>query len=258
MRFSHEHVWAEHNHFSDGFGLFLPTVSWESPIFVVYHKSFNVFSIRIALITTTNVLTFNVFRFMFIIDMFLYMPSLNKLFWLSDSFFRTTSECFYSNVLFRSLFLILLISALVATLYYCNFMLSGVSGVFQECAVCHKSFKMLSTHIALSPTCEQVYATTGQQDDIPPDAGGESNVPTRRSSTRNTRRLVSLNSLPRTTNGPVDVQLPSGDASVGIGITIQQQEDVHNHIEDHYEDGGFASLDEHLPWSDDDADTSLD
>jgi Plavaka transposase len=139
-------------------------------------------------------------------------------------------------------------------------MSSGVSGVFHECAGCHKSFKRLSTHIALTPTCSQVYATTGQQDDIPPDAGGESNVPTRRSSTRRTR-LDSLNSLPRTTNAPVmcnDVQLPSGDASVGIGITIQQQEDVHNHIEDHYENGGFASLDEHLPWSDDDADTSLD
>ena len=35
-------------------------------------------------------------------------------------------------------------------------MSSGVSGVFQECDGCHKSFKRLSTHIALSPTCEQV------------------------------------------------------------------------------------------------------
>jgi hypothetical protein len=47
-------------------------------------------------------------------------------------------------------------------------MSSGVSVVFQECAGCHKSFKRLATHIAQSPTCEQVYATC--QEDIPPDA----------------------------------------------------------------------------------------
>ena len=52
-----------------------------------------------------------------------------------------------------------------------------------------------------------------------------------------------ISSLPHTTNGPVtcnDVQLPSGNASIGIGITIQQQEDIHNHIEEHQENGGFA------------------
>ena len=96
------------------------------------------------------------------------------------------------------------------------------------------------------------------QDDIPPN-GGESNVSTRLSSTRSTR-WVSSNFLPRTaTNGPVtcnDVSLPSGDASAGMGSTIQQQEHIHDDIEEDHEDGGFASLDDPLSWSDEDADTT--
>ena len=137
-------------------------------------------------------------------------------------------------------------------------MSSGVSGVLHECAGCHKSFKRLASHIVQSPMCEQVYVTC--QDDIPPD-GGESNVSTGLSSTRSTR-WVSSNVLPCTvTRGPVtcnDVPLPSGDASAGMGSTIQQQEHIHDNIEEDHEDGGFASLDDPLPWSDEDADTSFD
>ena len=94
-------------------------------------------------------------------------------------------------------------------------MSSGVSGVFHECAGCHRMFKRLASHIVQSPMCQQVYVTC--QDDVPPD-GGESDVSTGLSSRRSTR-WVSSNLLPRTagsTNGPVtcnDVSLPSGDAS---------------------------------------------
>ena len=136
-------------------------------------------------------------------------------------------------------------------------MSSGVSGVFQKCAGCHKSFKRLASHIAQSPTYEQVYATC--QEDISPNAG-ESNMSTQCSSTRRTR-WVSSNSLPCTTNGAGvicnDVPLFSGKASAGIGSTIQQQEQVHNDSDQHDEDCGFASLDDGHPLSKKDADTSF-
>ena len=101
------------------------------------------------------------------------------------------------------------------------------------------------------------------QDDIPPDGGVSSNVSTRLFSTRSTR-WVSSNVLPRTaTNGPVtcnDVPLPSGNASAGMGSTFQQQEHIHDDIEEdqHKYGAGFASFDDPLPWSNKDADTSFD
>ena len=91
--------------------------------------------------------------------------------------------------------------------------------------------KRLATHIAQSPTCEQVCVTCPE--DIPPNAG-KSNMLTQRSSTRRTR-WVSSNLLPCTTNaGAVicnDVPLFSGEASAGICSTIKQQEQVHNDSE---------------------------
>jgi hypothetical protein len=54
-----------------------------------------------------------------------------------------------------------------------------------------------------------------------------------------------------------DVPLFSGEALAGIGNTIQQQEQVHNDSEQHDEDCGFASLDDPLPSSNNDADTSF-
>jgi hypothetical protein len=118
-------------------------------------------------------------------------------------------------------------------------MSSGVSGVFQECTGCHKSFNRLATHIAQSPTCEQVYATC--QKDIPPDAGKSNTMSTQRYSTRR-MRWVSSNLLPRTSSGAVicnNVPLFSGDVSAGIDSTIQQQVQVHNNSEQHDEDCGL-------------------
>jgi hypothetical protein len=101
-------------------------------------------------------------------------------------------------------------------IYSCIIMSSGVSGVFHECAGCHRMFKRLATsHIVQCPMCQQVYVTC--QDDIPPD-GGESNVSTGLSSRRSTRWLSST-LLPRTAgsmNGLGscnDVRLPPRDAS---------------------------------------------
>ena len=49
----------------------------------------------------------------------------------------------------------------------------------------------------------------------------------------------------------------SGNASAGIGSTIQQQEQVHNDSKQHDKDCGFVSLDDPLPLSNKDADTSF-
>ena len=135
-------------------------------------------------------------------------------------------------------------------------MSSGLSsGAFEQCAGCHKSFKRLATHIVQSSICEQVYLT--RQDDIRPD-GGESDAPTRRSSTRSTRWVSSNNSLPPTIGSVTcnDVPSASGDASSGKASTIQAEHILDEIEEDH--DNGFPSLDDHGPWNNKESDTPVD
>ena len=131
-----------------------------------------------------------------------HVPFVNKHCYLWILFSLSTIVGLYFTILFRCHILILLIEVLYYYFVIYSWIImmsSGVSGVFHECAWCHRMFKRLAGHIVQSPMCQQVYVTW--------------------LSSRRSTRWVSSNLLPRiagSTNGPVtcnDVSLPSGDAS---------------------------------------------
>ncbi|KAI2500732.1 hypothetical protein MHU86_13760 [Fragilaria crotonensis] len=140
---------------------------------------------------------------------------------------------------------------------------SGITSS-SRCAGCHRLFKRLSTHIAQSPICEQLYTTCHEfisGSVLRNNDAATQSSPLRRSGRLSSNDLSSvthplsgnLSSTRKPANGPAltrktNVQSSKVDASSGIARTSKERCFEDGKIEDDREDG-FPSLDDALPWN---------
>ena len=113
-----------------------------------------------------------------------------------------------------------------------------MSNVSNLCAVCHKSFKRLSTHIAQSPICEQLYTTCVDVGPPVVDNCAAKTLSARRSNATTQPRLASI---------------VTGGVRLGKDTLPERDENEVDH------DNGTTYLDDSFPLDDDSAtDTLLD
>jgi hypothetical protein len=151
-------------------------------------------------------------------------------------FFISSNSWFVNNAIVSSLSIFMCICKISQLLFLkmasCS---TGGCGTSSQCAGCHKIFRRLSTHIAQSPICEQLYTTSHHFI----SSSVSNNVVTQSSTWRRSRPCLS-NDLPsvthphvgsfssiwKTANGPLagerNVQSSRGHASSGIATSQEQ------------------------------------